>query len=960
MNSLAVAELLGFNVDPSTLTLGFITGLSYGLLAVGLVIVYRSNKIINFAHGEIGGFGAAFLGVAVLRWGVPYWVGLPMAMVLSAGMGGLAEVAIIRRLRTAPKIMSLVATLGFAQVLFFTSGAINALAPNGAAFPEPSFLPTFRVGPVLVTRAYFGMLILSPLAVAAIVGFLRYSRFGLAVRAAAANPEAARMAGVFSARMSTLAWAIAGAVAALTAVLLRPALGFIAAAGLGPAILVRALAAAVIGRMQSLPMALAAGVGVGVLEQILKQTYPDSGTVELALFVVILGALLFQTRAGTRERDSGEWSAVQPWPPLSRALRNSRTVRFLGSGVGIAALAVAVVIPVLVSNQTSTTLTVILAIALIGLSLGIVTGLGGQLSLGQFALAGVGAAVSIHIADATGNFPLAFLGAGLATAAASVVIGLPALRIKGLLLAVTTLGFAVAAERWLLQQPWMLGSTKIPGRPIFNDYALDRGKSYYLFAVVVFTLCLVLSRNVWRSGLGRRQRALRDNEDGARAFSVPATRVKLETFAIAGFFAGVGGALYGHTLSALRPGDFAIGSNIEVVALVVIGGIGLLAGPLLGALYIIGIPRFFTDIGSSGLAATSAGWLLLILYFPSGLAHFVRPIRERAIALALRFDGRRVTPEEIEGDGEADQTAPSFTTSLREERPAGKGVAGNGSTADVLVEVRGLRKSFGGVHAVDGVDLDVRRGETLGLIGPNGAGKTTLFELLGGFSTPDEGVVTFDGHDVTRYTPERRAQLGVIRSFQDAALFPTLTVVETIQLALERRHPTATVPSLLGFTGADKSKYTRALELVDLMGLGDYADKQTGELSTGTRRITELTCVIALEPTLLLLDEPSSGVAQRETEALGALLARVKSHLGATLIVIEHDMPLITAISDRIIAMESGAVIATGTPKQVMADPLVLESYLGGDLQAVARSGRVVVKRRPSRARAAKQKAVAK
>ncbi len=614
-------------------------------------------------------------------------------------------------------------------------------------------------------------------------------------------------------------------------------------------------------------------------------------------------------------------------------------MRFLGSGVGIAALGLAGLVPLLVSNQTSTTLTVILAIALIGLSLGIVTGLGGQLSLGQFALAGVGAAVSIHIADATGNFPLAFVGAGLATAAASVVVGLPALRIKGLLLAVTTLGFAVAAERWLLQQPWMLGSTKIPGRPIFNGYTLDRGKSYYLFAVVVFTLCLVLSRNVWRSGLGRRQRALRDNEDGARAFSVPATRVKLETFAIAGFFAGVGGALYGHTLSALRPGDFAIGSNIEVVALVVIGGIGLLAGPLLGALYIIGIPRFFTDIGSSGLAATSAGWLLLILYFPSGLAHFVRPLRERAIALAMRLDHRRVSKEEIEGPEEADASSPSFTTSLRDDAVASTN-GSNGASAGLLVEVRGLRKSFGGVHAVDGVDLDVRCGETLGLIGPNGAGKTTLFELLGGFTRPDEGAINFDGRDITGYTPERRAELGVIRSFQDAGLFPTLTVIETIQLALERRHPTATIGSLLGFTGADKAKYKRALELVDLMGLGDYADKQTGELSTGTRRITELTCVIALEPTLLLLDEPSSGVAQRETEALGELLARVKAHLGATLIVIEHDMPLISAISDRIVAMESGSVIANGTPKQVMADPLVLEAYLGGDLQAVARSGR--------------------
>ena len=945
------AELVGLDVSAGTLVLGLITGLAYGLLAVGLVLVYRSNKIINFAHGEIGAFGAAFFGVAVLRWGVPYWLCLPLALILSAGMGAFAEVAVVRRLRNAPTIMSLVATLGFAQLLLFTGVVINSMAPNGAPFPQPTGLPSFRVGPVLVTQAYSGIVLLSPIVVFALVLFLRRSRYGLAMRASAANPEAARMAGVFASRMSTLSWAIAGAVAALTSVLLKPVLGFVVAESLGPNILLRALAAAVIGRMQNLPVALAAGVGVGILEQVLKQSFPDSGSVELALFVVILAALLFQSRGGSRDREKGSWASVQPWPPLAAALRRSRAVRFLGSGTGLGVLAVGALLPLFISHQSSTTMTSILAVALVGLSLGIVTGLGGQLSLGQFALAGVGAAVSIRMADWTGNFPLAFVVAGMATAAASVVIGLPALRIRGLLLAVTTLAFALATQGWLLQQEWMFGSSIIPGRPIFNGYALERGKSYYLFALVVTALCVLLARNVWRSGLGRRLRALRDNEDSARAFSVPATRVKLESFALAGFFAGVGGALYGHTLSALKPGDFAIGSSIEIVALAVVGGIGLLAGPLLGAFYIIGIPSFFTDIGASGLAASSLGWLILILYFPGGVAQLVRPVRDRAIAFAARFDAGTppaAVDQALHDTEPAAETRTSFSSSLRTNGAAS--VVSNGSAPDdsptmepsSLLTARGLRKSYGGVHAVDGVDLDLRRGETLGLIGPNGAGKTTLFELIGGFTRADAGRIAFAGRDVTNLVPERRSQLGIIRSFQDAELFPTLTVIETVQLALERRAPTATLPSLLGASRADKRKYERAVELVDLMGLGDYADKQTRELSTGTRRITELCCVIALEPTLLLLDEPSSGVAQRETEALGELLARVKQHLGATLIVIEHDMPLIVGISDRIVAMESGQVIANDTPAAVLEDARVLESYLGTNTQAVARSGRRV------------------
>ena len=273
----------------------------------------------------------------------------------------------------------------------------------------------------------------------------------------------------------------------------------------------------------------------------------------------------------------------------------------------------------------------------------------------------------------------------------------------------------------------------------------------------------------------------------------------------------------------------------------------------------------------------------------------------------------------------------------------------------MLLAVSGVAKRFGGVRAVDGVEFSLRRGETLGLIGPNGAGKTTLFEILGGFTRADAGRVTFLGQDISRATPERRAKLGVVRSFQDAGLFPTLTVLETVQLALERTAPTSTVRSLLGGRKADRLKEERARELISLMGLDPYIDKQTGELSTGTRRITELTCVIALEPELILLDEPSSGVAQRETEHLGALLEKVKAHLGATLIVIEHDMPLIMGISDRVIAMDSGKVIAEGSPAEVIANPLVLQSYLGGSTIAVERSGVTATKKKALKQKAPKK-----
>jgi len=243
------------------------------------------------------------------------------------------------------------------------------------------------------------------------------------------------------------------------------------------------------------------------------------------------------------------------------------------------------------------------------------------------------------------------------------------------------------------------------------------------------------------------------------------------------------------------------------------------------------------------------------------------------------------------------------------------------------------------VRAVDGVSFEMQAGEILGLIGPNGAGKTTLFELIGGFTRPDAGRVVFAGTDVSKMGPEGRGRLGLIRSFQDASLFPTLTVLDTVMLALERAEPTRLAPALAGLGAADRRKEARARELIGSMGLHAFRNKQIAALSTGTRRITELACLVALEPTLLLLDEPASGIAQRETEALGDLLARLKDALDLTLIVIEHDIPMVMRLSDRIIAMESGSLIADGTPQQIRDDPLVIQSYLGGDLRAIERSG---------------------
>ena len=262
---------------------------------------------------------------------------------------------------------------------------------------------------------------------------------------------------------------------------------------------------------------------------------------------------------------------------------------------------------------------------------------------------------------------------------------------------------------------------------------------------------------------------------------------------------------------------------------------------------------------------------------------------------------------------------------------------------EIALEVEGLVKDFGGIRATNQVGFQLARGEILGFIGPNGAGKTTLFDQISGYLIPDAGRIVLDGIDVTNAGPDSRARLGLGRSFQDARLFPSMTVVDTIKLALERRlplrDPIAAALHLPEVGDAERALDTTVDDLIELMGLQAFADKFVGELSTGSRRIVDLACVVAHEPDVILFDEPSSGIAQRETEALGPLLRRIRATTGASLLVIEHDMPLITGISDRLIALDLGTVIADGPPQSVVSHPTVVSAYLGTNDAAISRSG---------------------
>ena len=369
---------------------------------------------------------------------------------------------------------------------------------------------------------------------------------------------------------------------------------------------------------------------------------------------------------------------------------------------------------------------------------------------------------------------------------------------------------------------------------------------------------------------------------------------------------------------------FLVADSLALVALVVIGGIASPMGAVLGSLWIVGLPAFFPDNTLVPLLTSSLGLLILLLYFPGGLMQIAYSARDALFAWAA--SKREAPPTE--------RTTATPPVLVRSARPP--------IVEDVpALDVSGIKVRFGGVVAVDDASLRVGDDEIVGLIGTNGAGKSTLMNAIGGF-VPCAGRVRIHGDDVSSTGAARRARLGLGRTFQAALLFPELTVRETVEVALEARGRTGLLSTALflprSFT-RERQRRAEADDLIGFLGLGRYASNRIADLSTGTRRIVELAGLLALDARVLCLDEPTAGVAQRETEAFGPLIKEIRRELGAAMLVIEHDMPLIMSISDRVYCLEIGRVIAEGDPVAVRNDPKVIASYLGVDERAIQRSG---------------------
>jgi ABC-type branched-subunit amino acid transport system ATPase component/branched-subunit amino acid ABC-type transport system permease component len=884
--------------------LGLGAGAVYALLAYGVIVVYRGSGIINFAHGAMAMTGA-YLSTVWLHGslGVPTLLAVLLGTLAVAAVGVLVYWGAMRPLRGASSLTRLVASLG----VLITLQAVVVQVWSATPRPITSSLPSD-------TWMWFGVRILSDriyllaiaIAITAVLSLgYRRTRFGLATVGAAENGRAASALGYSPDLLATVNWAIGGALAAGAGILVAPL------QGLDPTTLtflvIAALAAALVGRFTSFWVTLAAAVAIGILQSEMTLYVTQQGASSAVPFVIITIVLVVGGRALPLRN-----YLFERLPQIGTGRVRARVVIPLT----VAACGALFLLPEYWSDAVISSITV----GVVMLSVVVLTGYTGQLNLAPMAFGGIGALVAARAVASLGwPFEAAMALGVVGSIVVGVVFALPALRTRGVNLAVVTLGLGIAIDQMVFQNATYLGGSSdgvTVGPQHFGGFDVDavlHPRNYAVFVLVMYVLVAIMVANIRRSRTGRRLIAVRTNERAAAALGVSVTGAKVCAFAVASGIAGLGGVLIGFDGYSVTFATFDPLHSILAVGYAVIGGVGFVIGPLFGGLLVAngvgsllghlwaGLDNYLVLIGGALL-------ILILIKDPDGMAAMET---KRFTALREKF---RRGPRAAAG-------VPLGTAERREVKPA-------------VLEVSGLTVRFGGVTAVNDAALRVSTGRVIGLIGPNGAGKTTLVDAVTGFVKPAAGQVRLDGVPMQGWPAHKRTRAGVSRSYQSLELFEDLTVRENLLSASDSRDLIGYFSGLL--RPGQQVLSAAAIAAVREFGLEKDLERRPSDLSYGRRSMLAIARAVAVEPSILLLDEPAAGLDEAETAELAALVRRLVEDWGIGILLIEHDMSFVMSVCDEVVVLEFGSVIARGSPAAVQANPLVRAAYLGDEAKADA------------------------
>ena len=571
-------------------------------------------------------------------------------------------------------------------------------------------------------------------------------------------------------------------------------------------------------------------------------------------------------------------------------------------------------------------ITGIFCLTIVGLDL--LTGIAGQVSLGQAGFMAIGGymfailTVKYHLPTLLGLL-IGMVGSALV----ATVLGLVCGRLRGMYLAITTLAFGILVEAMANGLSITGGPSGIGGIPVFSvaGFAFDSDTRFFYLIWALVAVALIAVANFVRSNRGRILRAMHGDQAGARSLGLNITRAKISVFVISACLASIAGSLYASYFRYLSPDQVGSSESLQLITMLVIGGMGTLFGPLIGVALLTYLPLESQSIANYSMLLTGVLLVLFLRYLQAGIWGGVLEVINRLVPGRKPVAAPDVGAEPA-GSGGADEVADLVG--------ATEAVPMNGHSPPdrtPALDVRELTKTFGGVRAVRSVSFTVPAGSLTALIGPNGAGKSTVFNLVTNLYRPDSGEVVLAGRPITNVPPERITSLGLFRTFQTARVFPQLSVLDNVLVGgyrLGRAGYLAQALRLPKCRREERELDQRARQLLEVMGLADRAEERAAVLPLAAQKYLELARSLMARPSVVLFDEPGAGMNDAETAELGMILRAIRD-TGHTVLVVEHNMSLVMGVCDHVVVMDAGRVIAAGPPSEVSNDPVVIGAYFG-------------------------------